>query len=144
MIANVLYVSRSLIQMPRDFDQFADMHFVSLTRNAVLDLTGFLVATPTHFAQYLEGEQSALDDIMVSIRADDRHSDIRLACLEPLVERRFPFWRMACFAPTSFAARHVEPMVKWYEMGLSVDTASELVEFMQFSSKNVTGSYLVL
>jgi hypothetical protein len=143
VIHNTIYVSRSVMQT-RDVDALSDLHIVSTSRNAALNLTGFLVATNDYFAQYLEGEQAALDEVMKSIRVDPRHAEIREGIVEQSDERRFPFWRMAFFSPTSFASVQAEPIVRWYHQRQSAEVGQSLVRFMLSSFTTVTGSYLII
>jgi hypothetical protein len=143
VISNVVYVSRSAMDT-RDNVALADLHLASTSRNAVLNLTGFLVATDEYFAQYLEGERTVLDEVMKSVRADPRHNDLREGSVERMSQPRFPFWRMACFTPTSFGSLQLEPTVKWYHLRQSAEVGSSLVQFMLSSFTTKTGSYLIL
>lgn len=63
-------------------------------RNAQNDVTGFLMVTPTGFAQVLEGNQHNIAETYGRIVVDPRHVDIRLLAEDQIAERRFPNWSM--------------------------------------------------
>lgn len=62
--------------------------------NAANGVTGFLMVTPTGFAQVLEGEQDNIAETYGRIVVDPRHADIQLLLEEPITERRFAHWSM--------------------------------------------------
>jgi len=68
----------------------------SREHNFRADLTGYLVFDGVWFAQLLEGEAAALDDVMARITADPRHSDLRLLMREDITQRCFESWCMGC------------------------------------------------
>lgn len=60
--------------------------------NTQNDVTGFLMVTPTGFAQVLEGRPANVAETYGRIVVDPRHRDIRLPSQETIAERRFPRW----------------------------------------------------
>ena len=110
-LRTLFYVSRSRLVLPCDQARLLDIRVVSIARNMRDGVTGLLLATDTHFAQVLEGEGDTLEALMLSIRADDRHEDVRVLAEEPLETRRFASWAMAWFAPTSAVSVALAPMV---------------------------------
>lgn len=131
MFSSLFYISQSALSLPRDSEELSDIQFQSTARNSQLDLTGFLVATPSHFTQYLEGDAHSLSQVMNSIRSDARHYAIREWELPPECKRRFPWWRMATFPPGTFTSRHVEPLLGGDEEPLSRTTVEEILKLMQ-------------
>lgn len=102
----------------------------SMARNRTLDVTGALIATEGRFAQVLEGPAAALDDLMVSIRRDPRHTDLIVTFDEHIRERRFGGWSMAYSGNAGFVARLLGSVAT--DPGLADETElSRLIRFMQ-------------
>ena len=110
MIHSLFYVSRSLLELPGGRDQLNDIIAVSRSRNAVLDVTGALVFTELRFAQQLEGPKAAIDQLMASIHADQRHTSVEILLSEPVAERQFAGWSMAYAGGSFFMSQLVEPL----------------------------------
>lgn len=130
MIGSLLYVSRRLTVDSADESELQAIELISLTRNSTLNLTGVLIATPDHFAQFLEGDTAAIETVMTSVRADPRHTEVVVANMSPLGRRLFPAWRMACFGPGNFMSRHVSPMIDRHPEQLSPAEAGSLISLM--------------
>ncbi|MFL6626804.1 MAG: BLUF domain-containing protein [Burkholderiaceae bacterium] len=64
-------------------------------KNRRLDLTGLLAQGDGCFAQVLEGRAEAVAALMVRIRRDPRHRDVRTLLEEPIQRRQFARWAMA-------------------------------------------------
>ena len=98
------------------------------SRNARLGVTGALVFTGAHFAQYLEGPQDTLDELLVSIQKDERHQDIRLYEILPVNERRFEGWSLAYAGPSLYVASQIDALLE----GRHAPThASKLLRLME-------------
>ena len=67
-------------------------------------ITGALTYCDGWFIQVIEGPPAALDDLMLRLAADDRHSNIDVAERIPVTQRLFPDWCMASV--------HLEPSLK--------------------------------
>ena len=63
--------------------------------NSAFGVTGMLLSENGWFLQALEGPELVVNNLMAAIRADPRHSHIRLLAHETIQERRFPDWAMA-------------------------------------------------
>ena len=107
MIHSLLYVSRSTLSLPRQAGEVDAVVGVARTRNAQLNVTGALVFTERHWAQNLEGEEAALDELMASIRGDWRHTNLDVVYRQPIAARRFPTWTMAYAGPSTFVSGNV-------------------------------------
>lgn len=81
---------------------------VARVRNRALDITGALVFTGEHFAQYLEGPSKALEELMTDIRADNRHTALQIVATERFSERLIPNWGMAYQGTSRFVADLVD------------------------------------
>ncbi len=57
-------------------------------------ITGFLIATDSHYVQLLEGDPSRVDDLFYRIRQDERHANIQLVFERRMGERFFPGWTL--------------------------------------------------
>ena len=68
---------------------------VSVPKNARLEITGALGFTGRSYIQLLEGPGSALDDLLRTLRADPRHSRLRVLLRGPTQSRLLPRWSMA-------------------------------------------------
>lgn len=75
----------------------------SQVRNRRLDITGMLVFTGRHFAQVLEGREGALNELMLSVRGDPRHGDIRVLLDQRIDTRLFDGWAMTYASRYEFA-----------------------------------------
>lgn len=63
--------------------------------NETHGITGILVYWEGNFIQYVEGEPAKLDQLMVNLSGDRRHSGIIVIDRMPIAMRAFPEWSMA-------------------------------------------------
>jgi len=110
-LISLLYVSRSSLSLEGDYKAVGDIVQTALARNAALRISGALIYTELHFAQVLEGPESAVGELMTSIVKDARHSDVTVVARRPVARRRFGSWTMAYNGPSAFLDRHVKPLV---------------------------------
>lgn len=99
---SLLYVSTRRMTPDVGSRDVEDIVTVSRSRNRSLGITGALVATPTHFAQILEGSIEAIDTVMASIRRDHRHYDIIAAPIEQKARRDFHRWSLAYHGESTY------------------------------------------
>jgi len=107
----LLYVSESCLSWPEDAAEVDRMVAVARHRNEQLSLTGALIYTRTHFAQVLEGDKAAIEEVMASIRADPRHRNLQVVADDPLEARYFPDWTMAYSGPSFYVDRQIRPLL---------------------------------
>jgi hypothetical protein len=90
-LRQVFYVSRSLAA-PGEVE-----HILQSARrqNGRRGVTGSLLFTGGHFAQWLEGPADALSDTMATITADIRHDNMKRLIESDIAQRRFSGWDMA-------------------------------------------------
>lgn len=131
MLSSLLYVSRSLVRHADAGDQLLAIQALSHLRNVALDVTGFLVSTQNHFAQFLEGDADAVSTLMQSIMVDRRHAQIRLSPWLEFDDRLFPHWRMTCFPPGCFVSRHVEPIIAGCHERMNTNSVIRLIKFVR-------------
>lgn len=90
-IHHFAYISRSLAT-PLELE---DILTRARAANAQRGVTGSLVFTGGHFAQWLEGPAGAVADTMAVIAADTRHEAVKALRQGDLPARRFATWHMA-------------------------------------------------
>ena len=100
---SLIYVSRSQLLPGEAGKEIESIVKVSATRNAAAGVTGALLYTGKRFAQWLEGEELAVLDIMASIARDPRHCEIVTIDQGPAAARRFSSWSLAYLGHSTFA-----------------------------------------
>jgi hypothetical protein len=109
LVYSLLYVSKTLLEFPAGEAEVANIVAGSLIRNAKLGITGALISTGSYFAQVLEGEREAVEELMASINADPRH--MRVKIIRTVEEaRRFAGWSLAYSGTSAAVDRHVAPL----------------------------------
>ena len=89
-IYRLAYVSRPSPEISAD-----DLRRIAETaarRNAELEITGILIHEFHRFTQLLEGPLDAIEALMVSIIADERHSGIRIFLQQSAEARSLSRW----------------------------------------------------
>lgn len=85
--------------------ELANIHCVSMHLNALDGITGLLVFNGKRFMQILEGVDSAIDELVTRLLADQRHHDLDIHDERVIEERCFPDWSMELLCvSTDFAA----------------------------------------
>ncbi|MES2987010.1 MAG: BLUF domain-containing protein [Pseudomonadota bacterium] len=108
---SLLYVSRKRIDASADTSAIDDIVAVSRARNAGLNVTGALVATTDHFAQILEGDSQAIEQLMDSIYRDIRHTDVTVVREIAIARRSFADWSMAYSGSSTYVSRQIAPLL---------------------------------
>lgn len=98
MECSLLYVSQRLAT---DAD-VQDIVTAAHARNAALNVTGALIASRNFFAQILEGQWAGVDELMISISRDPRHTKVDVLLYEAVEARRFPDWALAYSGASEF------------------------------------------
>ena len=130
MAYSLLYVSKTLLTFPAGEAEVANIVEVARSRNATLGVTGALISTGAYFAQVLEGEQQAVEELMRSIDADARH--MRVKILRTVAEaRRFSGWSMAYSGNAGFVDRHIAPLFSPLAGGDATYLAMKLIGLME-------------
>jgi len=101
-----LYVSRATRTLNACHD-VKQIVAVSRQRNASLSLTGALIFSGSHFAQYLEGPATSLEAVASSICNDDRHVRIATLVCRTHSTRRFAEWSLAYAGPSRFVDQEI-------------------------------------
>ena len=99
MLRSVLYRSQATTQCPSHAEQ--DILRSSKHHNPHMDVTGYLVRTPEHYVQVLEGPADVLDDLLDIIRRDERHHNFEMLRNIEISHRSFGSWSMGYHPITS-------------------------------------------
>jgi hypothetical protein len=92
LLERLLYVS--VADPAADDEQVRALVAGARLRNAALEVTGALLYTGSHFAQWLEGPPEALSSLMQSIEHDRRHTQVHILLHEGTAQRRFAAWQL--------------------------------------------------
>jgi hypothetical protein len=98
---SLLYVSRAALSPGEEEGQLAQIVATARRRNLELGITGALSLLGDRFAQWLEGPEAQVNQLMIAILRDPRHRDVRIIEISPAATRRFPSWSMAFVPPSS-------------------------------------------
>ncbi|WP_313801751.1 BLUF domain-containing protein [Sphingobium sp.] len=131
LLHSLIYVSESMISLAADEEQVNAIVEVSRNRNRALGVTGALMFTHSNFVQVLEGAQSALDELMTSIRRDSRHRNIAILEEEALVSRRFATWSMAYVGPAALVESRLAPLVRKDDHGVDPFATQEMISLLR-------------
>lgn len=102
MLTRLMYISFALLPAADVQQALQAITDTSTARNASLSVTGALLYTGTHFSQVIEGMETAIDTLMASIRADQRHRDIRVVEHLPVPDRLFAGWSTVYTGPSRY------------------------------------------
>ena len=94
MLATWLYVSSSLLAKNADAET-DNIRSIAEARNPELGLTGVLLFSGCHFAQFLEGAEADLNIMQASICSDARHTGLVTLPTDPVEKRRYGRWALA-------------------------------------------------
>jgi hypothetical protein len=103
----LLYVSNSRLPPADAFSELQSIVQVSVANNGAREISGALMFTEENFLQYLEGPISSLQALLLALRADARHENLRLLLDRPTNERLFGSWALAYYGPPDFVRAEV-------------------------------------
>ena len=96
-IHRLVYYSRNaILGLDEEVREAVDQILTASKRNnASAGISGALMFTDGYFAQVLEGQRDAVEEVFERIQLDDRHADVQLLSFEAVDGRLFPNWAMA-------------------------------------------------
>jgi hypothetical protein len=109
----------SLARLDLTGADLADIHATGRRLNALDGVTGLLIFNGTRFVQVIEGGESAIDDLVERLRADDRHSAFEIRDERIVAERAFPDWSMELVTVSARYFEAKEEIAKALPTGLS-------------------------
>ena len=101
----LIYTSRSTLGADERDREVEGIVSAARRRNLKLRVTGALLFDGARFAQLLEGDEAAIDELMADITRDPRHDQLQIASRRGVDTRSFATWSMAYSGPTPSAAR---------------------------------------
>ena len=110
LFRSVLYVSLSKVINNRS--QVRALVDYSRAWNKSVGITGALVHTEMHFAQFFEGPALATAKLLANIKADTRHSCVDVIEMAETSERFFTGWTLAYSGPDPTLDRDLVPLLK--------------------------------
>jgi hypothetical protein len=105
MFATWLFVSTSTLGQNAD-DEVASIRSAAELRNPELELTGVLIFSGHHFAQFLEGPGAGIEAMKTSICRDNRHAGVLTLQADRIEKRRYGRWALA-YSGRAFAIDRV-------------------------------------
>ncbi len=109
---SLLYVSRSCLAPGETEFEVNKIVATARSQNEPAGITGALIFTQTHFAQYLEGPADAVDALMEKLRQDPRHADVQVVRAHQFTRRHFSDWSMAYGGSSIYVAHLVRSAVE--------------------------------
>lgn len=110
-LSSLVYVSRSSLALNGDNDAVDEIVSIANSHNRTLRMSGALIYTELHFAQLLEGPACAIDELMRSIRRDERHCDVTVVAEQKISTRKFKDWAMAYSGPSPYLDRYIKRLI---------------------------------
>lgn len=91
-IFQLVYVSTATF--PLELNELRAIERVAIRNNADLGITSVLTYCESKFMQFLEGEQSNVEEIFSVIKCDSRHHSIDVLRQGMIPKRQFSGWKM--------------------------------------------------
>lgn len=110
MIVSLLFISDSLLSDGEREPELRDIVDSTMRNNGWLQLSGALIYSRSRFTQLIEGPESSVDLMLARIRADARHTNMRIVQRELREERRLPGWKLAYSGGSLFVERAIEAL----------------------------------
>jgi hypothetical protein len=110
-LSSLIYVSRSTLALDGDDEEVDRIVGAAAAHNGPAGITGSLLYTQLHFAQFLEGPRAAIEDLMAGILKDKRHCDVTVVAEKAETRRQFKDWAMAYSGPIPHLDRQLKPLL---------------------------------
>lgn len=104
--------SDNMIEPGRVDEEVRSIVTGSCARNERRGITGAMIATSSHFAQYMEGRESAVRALAETIARDKRLANLRHVASGTRSARLFPEWSMAYAGTSVFMRQRVADMIR--------------------------------
>lgn len=99
MLHRLIYVSKATKQV--SFESIQEICKKSAISNKKLGITGLLIFNRKYFIQLIEGDRSALSQVMFKIYENPLHYDIELIDFSPAESRMFTYFGAKMFAESN-------------------------------------------
>ena len=128
---SLLYISESKIEPCKAESELNSIIATARAFNPTVGITGALIYTGTHFAQIIEGDETAISELIAAIARDLRHAEVSIVARGPLSRRSFPDWSMAYNGPSQFVSRNVTRLLNAPSPAERSRAADWLVELLE-------------
>lgn len=119
----IIYVSKPVIQF--ESSHLTDLCIAAEEKNHTLGVTGYLCFRKNRFMQYIEGESTAVSNLMKVIENDERHTVLYQLTDTELDARRFPYWSMKYIRDEELVDSSFEKIVDQYLGYVSSDIGNK-------------------
>jgi hypothetical protein len=127
---SLLYVSRAAFPSGSADGAIAGILRSARARNESIEVTGALIHIGGYFAQVIEGEATDVNQLMIDILRDERHSEVRIIEVGPIDKRRFSNWSMA-WVPASPGPKSYLDILTGHASGAEAGAAAAaLIDYM--------------
>ncbi|MBB6459306.1 BLUF domain-containing protein [Flammeovirga kamogawensis] len=92
MISSYIYSSKS--EMSFDSKALHQLQALAQKENKKHNITGYLTYKNDHFIQYIEGPESAIEQLITNLKKDNRHQIVKSYALPIKGNRVFKSWNM--------------------------------------------------
>lgn len=131
----VLYISKAL--KPFTTNDLVQLSETSTINNQNRGITGYLYFESSHFLQYMEGDETTINEMVDKISHDKRHKLLSIIEKQNLTGRRFPDWGMKNIADLMFNNGAIETTIIQTmsifgdnHLNISQNTQNELFKLM--------------
>lgn len=98
-MVQIIYTSR--VSSNVSFDDVARILTFASKNNSEKNITGMMLYSPQYFMQCIEGEKSAIEELMQKILKDKRHHDIHIYGSKSITQRDFTAWNLGYLSYSS-------------------------------------------
>jgi Sensors of blue-light using FAD len=137
---SLLYVSRAAFQSGSEDRQLISILAAARQRNPSMGITGALIHMSGYFAQVLEGEAPPVNQLMIDILRDRRHSEVRIIEVVPVSKRRFADWSMGWVPPSPGPRGYLETLARAGPDARTGEAAAALIDYMTRFAEGPEGS----
>lgn len=131
----VLYISKALKSF--NTNDLSKLSTTSTINNQTKGITGYLYFDNNRFLQYMEGDETTINEMVDKISHDKRHELLSLIKKQNLTDRRFPDWGMKNIAELMFSNSTIESTIIQTmsifgenHLNISLSTQNELFKLM--------------
>jgi hypothetical protein len=127
---SLLYVSRAAFPLGSADGNIAEILRSARFRNAEIGVTGALLYLGGYFAQVLEGEANDVNQLMIDILRDERHTDVRIIEVGPIEKRRFSTFSMAWVPASPGPRSYIDTLIRRGSGTEAGAAAAALIDYM--------------
>ena len=138
LVTSLIYVSRKPLPNSWSAADVENILLVSRERNKVLLVTGALFSTSKTFAQFIEGPESSVHQLINSIRHDARHRDVKVMSVKNKRQRKFAAWTMAYSGDEFYIDKYIGRLLDVLPPSSFAERVEQLEDLMEEFGKKIT------